>query len=367
MEHLPWVHLILTCVALGAIQPSLYGIQARHLNATYIRSKDNDLENQRAQRPAPQVVLNGVSLALSSVTLALSTVSLALDGVSMALNGACMSMNYSTVDALARLNASKETEHPKRTAMVVETYYPTSIPSLSTEAVTETKAATPAITAISHLGGHQILNARYAGLDDSSFLNRHKSKLLFGHKFIGVTAKLDALVDAVKRNQGNVFIWVDDTVVMRREMPSSEILGDNDLLLLREIHWPKSFINVGAIVLRGSPTVLRMLQDAVVQVARRGFLDRVVLSCFLSRKHTPKRYTQQVCSKLASYDQTVKWGFLPCSAGVVVPSQECQPRECDDGEPPRLLKFIGSDSEKMNCLRKLQQTSAATNGTSFMN
>eukprot|EP00959_Pyramimonas_sp_CCMP1952_P064454 1345886-Pyramimonas_sp.AAC.1 len=107
-----------------------------------------------------------------------------------------------------------------------------------------------AISAVS--GGKHLLNARYYGSDDSVFRNRHKGKLVFPHKFNGITTKLEMLVDAVKRNQGKVFLWVDASVWIIKGI-SPDILGDHDLLLIREI-LPKSYINIGVILLRATPT-----------------------------------------------------------------------------------------------------------------
>jgi hypothetical protein len=112
-----------------------------------------------------------------------------------------------------------------------------------------------------------------------------------------ITARLDVLVDGIRRNQGEVVVWFDVDIQFygRCSARMLECLGDRDLCFQSEFWPPNGKINVGVIVIRCNPKTL-------------AFFEKVRAQDFSSLRYYDQTLIQNL---LDAGEEGVRWGVLP--------------------------------------------------------
>ena len=110
-------------------------------------------------------------------------------------------------------------------------------------------------------------------------------------------ARLDALIDVVRQNQGDVVAWFDVDIQFfgRCSARMLECLGDRDFCFQSEFWPPNGQINVGVMVVRCNPKTLAFFQKARAQdFSSLRFHDQTVIQNLLD-----------------AGESDVRWGVLP--------------------------------------------------------
>jgi len=192
------------------------------------------------------------------------------------------------------------------------------------------------------------LRAIFTGSDKSVFKGRRSVRMRTSkNKFAGVSSKVKAVRRILETNSNSTVIWVDATVHISKLLNlSGQALDGKDFLLARNGVRQRS-VNIGVMVMRNTKGMLNILNKAVELIEKYGMWDQAVFNCLLL---VNKNCT--LGGKDAPNAAYIKWGYLSTQEVTVLKTtHKCQVLK----ERPAIIKFIGYDRQKMDCMKRYRQ------------